>query len=96
MPSAAARRSSPVDRRDRHPPRRQEVALGGAERAPEMQHPLALRPHGLGLELRYIEIDPASRATKVHSRVGFSEHLAMIIGPAIVRAGQDNVANEEK
>ena len=46
-------------------------------------------PDGLGLELRYIEIDP-------HSRVGFSEQLAMIIGPAIVRAAQDYIANEEK
>lgn len=53
-------------------------------------------PDGLGLELRYIEIDPDSKAAKVHSRVGFSEQLAMIIGPAIVRAGQDYIANEEK
>ena len=53
-------------------------------------------PDGLGLELRYIEIAPDSKATKVHSRVGFSEQLAMIIGPAIVRAGQDYIANEEK
>ena len=45
-------------------------------------------PDGLGLELRYIEIDPASKATKVHSRVARHDYWPS--------DRKDYIANEEK
>lgn len=51
-------------------------------------------PDGLGLELRYIEIDPTTKTAKVHSRVGFSEQLALVISEEIRRAAHDYEVSE--
>lgn len=53
-------------------------------------------PDGHGLELRYIEIDPTTKEAKVHSRVGFSEQLALVISEEIRKAALDYIANDER